>query len=85
MATVPVTPKKEGRENYFPQQRNYWQKKFSIFISAIQYPRHVVLWKELIQFVSIIVIFSCKSGRFFIIYVGQFLLDLPLQKFLPRK
>ena len=61
MATVPVTPKKEGRENYFPQQRNYWQKKFSIFISAIQYPRHVVLWKELIQFVSIIAIFSCKS------------------------
>ena len=28
MATVPVTPKKEGKEDYFLQRRNCWQKKF---------------------------------------------------------
>ena len=32
MATVPVTPKKEGKEIYFSQQKNCWQKKFSVFL-----------------------------------------------------
>ena len=54
MATVPVTPKKKGKKKIF----------FAVFISAIQYPRHVVLWKEFMQFASIIVVFSCKSSSF---------------------
>ena len=53
LVAVPVTPKKEGQEIYIPQQRNC--------IFAIQYPRYVLLWKKFIQFVSIIVIFSCIS------------------------
>ena len=37
MATLPVTPKKEGKENYFPQQRLLAKETFAVFIYAIQY------------------------------------------------
>ena len=43
MATLPVTPKKEGKENYFPKQRLLAKETFAVFISAIQYPTYVVL------------------------------------------
>ena len=46
MATLPVIPKKEGKEDYFPKQRLLAKETFAVFISAIQYPRYVVLWKE---------------------------------------
>ena len=44
MAAVPATPKKEGKENYYPQQRNCWQKFFLIiylFDSVAQICRFV--------------------------------------------
>ena len=46
MATLPVTPKKEGKENYFAKQRLLAKETFAVFISAIQYPRYIVLWKD---------------------------------------
>ena len=46
MATLPVTPKKGDKENSFPQQKLLIKETFAVFISAIQYPRYVVLWKE---------------------------------------
>ena len=50
------------------------REMFAVFISAIQY---VIVWKEFMQFVSIIVIFSCKTFCFgksisFFNYVQQF-------------
>ena len=33
----------------------------AVFISAIQYPRCVTVWKEFMKFISIIVIFPCKA------------------------
>ena len=33
----------------------------AVFISAIQYPRCVTVWKEFLKFISIIVIFPCKA------------------------
>ena len=50
------------------------REMFAVFISAIQ---DVIVWKEFMQFVSIIVIFSCKTFCFgksisFFNYVQQF-------------
>ena len=39
MATLPVTPKKESKENYFPKQRLLSKENFAVLISAIQHPR----------------------------------------------
>ena len=60
MATAQVTPNKEGKKIYFPQQKKLLAKEI-FSISAIQYPRYDVLWKKLIRFVSVIAVFSCKS------------------------
>ena len=46
MATLPVTPEKESKKNYLPKQRLLAKETFVVFISAIQYPRYVDLWKE---------------------------------------
>ena len=64
MVTLPVTPKKEGQENYFPQRRNCWENKFFSIYFCNSIPQIFVLWKEFIQFVSIIVFCSCKSKIF---------------------
>ena len=61
MATLPVTPKKECKKIISQSEEIDGKRNFCSIISAIQYPRCVVLWKEFMQFVSIIVIFSCKS------------------------
>ena len=56
VATLPVTPNKEDKKNYFPQQRKdiFWQKDiFAVFISVIWYYRSVVLWKEFMQFILV--------------------------------
>ena len=45
MATLPVTPKKEGKENYFPQQRLLAKETFAVFIMRFSI-LYVVLWKE---------------------------------------
>ena len=78
----------------FPKAKKLLAKEtFAVSISVIQYPRYVVLWKEFMQFASIIVcLFFCKSSSFLQNKNSSIMLnkfwdrDLqPLQKFLPQK